>query len=113
MVDLERQLRDAARKSGLSMLAMSQRADIPYAAVHSFIARERGHDLGNGEQAGDAAGLGAAPERAKAEGGQAMKRKAQRHATVGKHFQTQRLRALVYTLVRLSRAAAGAIDPHD
>lgn len=45
MIDLAEQLREAARKSGLSMLAMSQQAGIPYAAVHNFVARERGLTL--------------------------------------------------------------------
>lgn len=41
-MDIETQLREAARKSGLSMKRMSDEADIPYAAVHNFVASGRG-----------------------------------------------------------------------
>lgn len=34
---LEGQLRDAARKSGLSMLQISKRTGLPYAVVHRFL----------------------------------------------------------------------------
>jgi plasmid maintenance system antidote protein VapI len=69
MVDLERQLRDAARKSGLSMLAMSQRADIPYAAVHSFIARERGMTLATASKLATLLGLELRPSGRKRKAG--------------------------------------------
>ena len=41
MADLETQLRDAARRSGMSMKAISDETGIPYAAVHGFVARDR------------------------------------------------------------------------
>jgi len=34
---IEDQLRQAARKSGLSIKAMSVRAEIPYAGIHRFV----------------------------------------------------------------------------
>ncbi|MEE9296466.1 MAG: helix-turn-helix transcriptional regulator [Phycisphaerae bacterium] len=37
MSDIDEQLREAARNSGLSIKAMSDRAGIPYAAVHGFV----------------------------------------------------------------------------
>ena len=39
---IENQLRQAARKSGLSIKAMSDRASIPYAAMHRFITNDAG-----------------------------------------------------------------------
>jgi hypothetical protein len=41
MVDIETQLREAARKSGMSMKRISEESGIPYAAVHGFVARDR------------------------------------------------------------------------
>ena len=69
MVDLEKQLRDAARKSGLSMLAMSQRANIPYAGVHSFVARERGLTLATASRLATLLGLEFRPVRKKTKKG--------------------------------------------
>ncbi len=41
MSNIEKQLREAARKSGLSMKRISDETGIPYAAVHGFVARDR------------------------------------------------------------------------
>ena len=43
--DLEKQLRDAARKSRMKMLAISQQTGVPYSAIHSFIKSKRGLTL--------------------------------------------------------------------
>ncbi len=45
MSDLEKQLREAAQKSGLSMLTISKRTGVPYSAIHSFLASKRGMTL--------------------------------------------------------------------
>lgn len=39
---IESQLREAARASGLSIKAMSDRARIPYAAMHRFVTNDEG-----------------------------------------------------------------------
>jgi len=57
MVDLEKQLRDAARASGLSMSSMSVQADIPYGSVHNFIASERGLTLATATKLANLLGL--------------------------------------------------------
>jgi len=65
MADLEKQLRDAARASGLSMLAMSVQAGIPYAAVHNFVASERGLTLMTASKLATLLGLEFGPVRKK------------------------------------------------
>lgn len=42
MRNIENQLREAARASGLSMKAMADRACVPYAAVHKFVTTDTG-----------------------------------------------------------------------
>jgi len=69
MANLEKQLRDAARASGLSMLAMSKRADIPYAAVHNFVASERGMTLMTASKLATLLGLEFRPVRKKTKKG--------------------------------------------
>ena len=45
MSDIERQLKNAARKSGLSMKALSDRSGVFYSAVHGFMTSDRGITL--------------------------------------------------------------------
>ena len=42
---IEQQLRNAARRSGLSMLQLSKRARLPYASIHNFVANDQGLSL--------------------------------------------------------------------
>ncbi len=35
--NIEQQLRDATRQSGLSILALSKRSGVPYSAMHRFV----------------------------------------------------------------------------
>lgn len=45
MISIEKQLREAAQDSGLSIRQMSLQASIPYAAVHGFVWYDRGVTL--------------------------------------------------------------------
>lgn len=40
-VDIERQLKDAARQSGLSMYALSKRSGVNYSGLHGFLTGDR------------------------------------------------------------------------
>ena len=40
-VDIEKQLRDAALKSGLSILALSKRSGVAYSGMHGFLTGNR------------------------------------------------------------------------
>ena len=39
--DIEQQLRDAALKSGLSILALSKRSSVAYSGMHGFLTGDR------------------------------------------------------------------------
>jgi len=45
MKNIEEQLRDAARRSGLSMLQLAERSGLRYGSVHRFMARGRSLSL--------------------------------------------------------------------
>ncbi len=60
---IDKQLREAARASGLSMKAISERAGIPYAAVHGFVARDRGLTLATAAKLAALLGLELRPVR--------------------------------------------------
>lgn len=63
MIDLAKQLRDAARKSGMSMLALSQRAGVPYAGIHTFMVKEGGLTLTTASRLAELLGLELRPVR--------------------------------------------------
>ena len=63
MSDIEAQLLEAARQSGLSMKALSDRSGIPYSAVHGFLKSDRRITLRYGAKLADVLGLGLRPIR--------------------------------------------------
>lgn len=66
---IEDQLRQAARNSGLSMKAMSDRTGIPYAAVHRFVTgSEAGITLKTAAKLATLLGLGLRPVRESGKG---------------------------------------------
>ena len=99
-MDIETQLREAARKSGLSMKRMSDETGIPYAAVHNFVARWSGADDANGVQAGDVARAGAAPGGAAGREVRTMAKKRQRAAPSRFPVQTERAGPMDRPMVR-------------
>jgi plasmid maintenance system antidote protein VapI len=44
-MDIERQLRDAAKRSGSSIKQLAGKSDIPYSALHRFLVNDRGITL--------------------------------------------------------------------
>lgn len=44
-MDIERQLRDAAKRSGLSIKRLSDESGVPYSAMHGFMVNDRGITL--------------------------------------------------------------------
>ncbi len=57
MADLEKQLRDEAGRSGLSMFALAKRAGLGYASVHGFCMYDRSISLGSATKLAAALGL--------------------------------------------------------
>lgn len=57
MADIERQLKEAALESGLSMLEISKRANVPYSAVHGFMTSDRRLSLRSGAKLAAMLGL--------------------------------------------------------
>ena len=69
MTTIETQLRQAARRSGLSIRQLSLQARIPYAAVHGFVAQDRGMTLTTANKLAALLGLELRPTRRRAKKG--------------------------------------------
>ena len=69
MGDIERQLKDAARRSGLSMKALSERSGIWYASIHGFLVNNRQISIGTAARLAEALGLELRPKRRQAKKG--------------------------------------------
>ena len=62
-VDIERQLRDAARRSGLSMYRLSKESGVAYAGLHGFLTGDRRLSLRVAARLATALGLELRPVR--------------------------------------------------
>ena len=61
--DIEQQLKDAARNSGLSIYALAKQTGVPYSAVHGFVKGNRRISLRNGARLARVLGLKLQPAR--------------------------------------------------
>ena len=64
-MDIETQLQDAARKSGLSMYALSKQSGVRYSAMHGFLTGDRRISLRSAAQLAAVLGLELRPVRRK------------------------------------------------
>ena len=69
-MDIERQLLDAAKRSGLSMAELCRKSKVPYSAIHGFLVNNRRISLRSAAKLARALGLELRPVRRKKKKGE-------------------------------------------
>ena len=69
MVDLDKQLRQAIRRSGMTRKQIADRAGVSYAIIHDFVSGKRGMTLRTASKVASLLGLELREVRRKAKGG--------------------------------------------